>query len=71
MQFSDLVYYLYQSNMEIYLDSSTTNYLINEKKFIFEMIFNSSDNSYNFPVLDFQNLYYKIDLELNTEIEIN
>ena len=57
--------------MEIHLDSSTTNYLINEKKFIFEMIFNSSDNSYNFPVLDFQNLYYKIDLELNTEIEIN
>ena len=57
--------------MEIHLDSSTTNYLIIEKKFIFEMIFNSSDNSYNFPVLDFQNLYYKIDLELNTEIEIN
>ena len=28
------------SNMEILLDSSTTNYLINEKKFIFEMIFN-------------------------------
>ena len=59
------------SNLEIHLDSSTTNYLINEKKFIFEIIFNSSDNSYNFPVLDFQNLYYKIDLELNTEIEIN
>ena len=53
------------------MEVHTDQYCGIEKKFIFEMIFNSADKSYNFPVLDFQNLYYKIDLELNTEIEIN
>ena len=59
------------SNIEVFLDSSITNYLLDEKKLIFEMIFNSPDSSNKFPILDDQNLYYKIDLELNTEIEIN
>ena len=43
----------------------------NDKKFIFEITFNSPDTILKNPILNNQNIYYNIDLELDTKIEIN
>jgi len=59
------------SQLQIYLDNHKTNFLINDKKFIFEITFNSPDTILKNPILNNQNIYYKIDLELDTQIEIN
>ena len=59
------------SQLQIYLDNDKTNFLINDKKFIFEITFNSPDTILKNPILNNQNIYYNIDLELDTKIEIN
>ena len=59
------------SQFQIYLDNEKTDFLINDKKFIFEITFNSPDTILKNPILNNQNIYYKIDLELDTQIEIN
>ena len=59
------------SEFEIVLDENTMDYLTNEKKIILEIILNSPNSNNNFPIRNNQYFSYEINLELNTEINID
>ena len=59
------------NEFEIVLDENTMDYLTNEKKIILEIILNSPNSTNNFPIKNDQYFSYEINLELNTEINID
>ena len=55
----------------IVLDENTMRYLTNKRKIILELILNSPNSTNNFPIKNDQYFSYEINLELNTEINID
>jgi len=59
------------NEFEIVLDENTMEYLTNKKNIILEIILSSPNSTNNFPIKNNQYFSYEINLELNTEINID
>ena len=59
------------NEFEIVLDENTMEYLTNKRNIILEIILSSPNSTNNFPIKNNQYFSYEINLELNTEINID
>lgn len=71
---TDLLGNLMQSTIsqyEINIGNDVLEKLQNSDKLIIDLVLTSPDSVTNFPILGIQNLYYSINMDLNTNIKLN
>ena len=59
------------SQYEINIGNDVLEKLQNSDKLIIDLVLTSPDSVTNFPILGIQNLYYSINMDLNTNIKLN
>ena len=59
------------SQYEINIGNDVLEKLQNSDKLIIDLVLTSPDSVTNFPILGIQNLYYSINMDLNTDIKLN
>ena len=71
---TDLLGNLMQSTIsqyEINIGNDVLEKLKNSNELIIDLVLTSPDSVTNFPILGIQNLYYSINMDLNTDIKLN